>query len=625
MRASLFLLTSLLAAPSAAQLQPNGPASALTIHGRAGDGFEGRQPMEIVSGAAVPVRVSGGASRRLVLMAGGAAEPGLATTAGTLQLRNPVTLLDGFAGGPAALLATTGPSAASTWTFGLALPLGQRLAFQAAVEDASGSLLLGAPQELRSAFARLVYTRSVGSGEETIQGTNPFGGGDVPMTWQSVQSIQEPTFSPDGSQLAYVARLAAPLSALPVVHVTEAAGTSVARHHEVAGLAPGTGMPSDLAWSSSGAWLSFRIPFSSGSPAGLVVANARTGASRVVPSTLGASTRSSAWSSSGDVLLYTFFQGGVPTAGLYDPTTGSDASVGAIGTLLPSWRPGGPQIALPTPTRGLSLLDSRDGTEVFVSDDVKAFAWSPTGSRLAYVTGGFATAVLHTVLPDGSDDVALHPSGLQASQITWSPCGRFVAYSAHGTPSTGSHLHVTAAIGPAAGTYDLGPILGPALLWSPSGQYILFVPDVAELRAARFDGSDATMVNGNGDQLFSVQHYAWSPRAGDERIAYVADEESSVPNPELHLVDADGSGHVLVSSTVSIPPLFDPSGRWILFERLAGLQGELVLHDRLEGSLRVVTTGAREYSWSPVPTGTDDRPARAALGGRRGGPLPQAR
>ncbi len=207
-----------------------------------------------------------------------------------------------------------------------------------------------------------------------------------------------------------------------------------------------------------------------------------------------------------------------------------------------------------TPVLGGPLL--RISAALPPGQDVYTFLWSPDGSRVAYQIGD---SELHTVRPDGTDDVNLTPSpggGRRVNGFSWSPDSARIAFNADFEQANRFVLRVTSAAAPGnlplhalpssdgTGGYGWWSPDGERLafmhdsLWGP-GQDALFVADPDEpLSSARVDQSGA----------FAAQHVVtafWIE--GSSRLAYWGRVESPL-NANLYAVRADGSDHHRVST-----------------------------------------------------------------------------
>ena len=255
----------------------------------------------------------------------------------------------GIAGVLLALLAAgcsngTGPQTASQTA-----PTSERIAFQSTRPGGTPELRVMDPD---------------GSSVQTLLGG--------PATYQS------PTFSPDGSRIAFSSNRDGQFA----IYVMNRDGTGVAR---VTG--PGT-YDDSPSWSPDASRLVFTRLFSLG--AALVVANVDgTGETALTP---------------------------VVTSGYLD---------------WPAWSPDGTKIAYTGGGTPHIYVMNADGSgaaplPALVGDTVDHAAWSPDGTRLAVHDLAHGIVVMNA---DGSNPVALLPRGEYGTEPAWSPDGASIVFT----------------------------------------------------------------------------------------------------------------------------------------------------------------------------------------------------
>ena len=212
-------------------------------------------------------------------------------------------------------------------------------------------------------------------------------------------------------------------------------------------------------------------------------------------------------------------------------------------------------------------------------------AWRPDGSQVSYAADQDARQVYELysapALGGGTTKLsgALVPGG-DVGQIrggAWSPDGSRVAYIADQLQDNVVELFVASATGDSSVRVSGALIAGGGVYndfrWSPDGTRILYWvtgtnDGVNELFVALADGTGATRVSGPvapGATGVIWQRFEWSPDGA--RIAYLAMEDSTTAQ-DLYSVASDGTGHVRISDpadTTSVTQfLWSPDGTRLL-------------------------------------------------------------
>jgi len=183
-------------------------------------------------------------------------------------------------------------------------------------------------------------------------------------------------------------------------------------------------------------------------------------------------------------------------------------------------------------------------------------AWSPDGSRIAFMRGGSdgtgLTMQIYVMNADGSNQTALTENALgQATSPAWSPDGTQLAFSLLGEiclidsdASNASH--------PTCLTSNSAADDEPE--WSPDGTQIVFMSwrDVrpedgpspnTEIYVINADGSNERNLT---NHVARDQNPSFSPDGS--RIVFVSDRDAQF-NTDLYLMNVDGSGVVRLTNT----------------------------------------------------------------------------
>ena len=215
-------------------------------------------------------------------------------------------------------------------------------------------------------------------------------------------------------------------------------------------------------------------------------------------------------------------------------------------------------------------------------------AWSPDGTRIAFVCGDYGSytrrgkALNVPISPvvilvgsicvmnaDGSGSVQLTEDNAEDHAPTWSPDGSRIAFTSYRSPQGVIHMINGDGSGLWRITLDEYSNLQPA--WSPEGRLIAF--------SSRRDGDfDIYVVNTDRSgltQLTDTPHRdetepSWSPDGTQIAFASKGEDGSGI-----FVINPDGSGERLVHASPGNPrsPAWSPDGKMIAFASDAGVDG----------------------------------------------------
>ena len=231
-------------------------------------------------------------------------------------------------------------------------------------------------------------------------------------------------------------------------------------------------------------------------------------------------------------------------------------------------------------------------------------AWSRDGTKLAYKLLAADPSVeeptlfgdLVVVNADGSNPITIHRDGKGMSPATWSPDGRWLAYSllAGGV----DQIFVAAADGSSPPTRVGDPAtINWAPMFSPDGTRILYFVGEHGVAVMNRDGSEDRTLNTTAfTQIDSAQ---WHPDGHRVVVSAAADEGN-----DLWLFSLDGGPerHLRVPGRAEVGPSWSPDGnRLVYLTSTIGATFTLNVADADGSNERTVSRGYSHInpSWSP--------------------------
>ena len=274
---------------------------------------------------------------------------------------------------------------------------------------------------------------------------------------------------------------------------------------------------------------------------------------------------------------------------------------------------GGASAATATPSRGASSAPTATPTAT------PAPASADLEGRIAFRGAQDGEYAIFAVGESGLERLTDDP-GIPGAPV-WSPDGSRIAFT-RGVPDPDAGdwrdaLEVFVMNADGSGETRLTNLTGKdyELTWSPDGSRIAFISARdnihGDLLVMNADGSDQTTI-AKGARL-----PAWSPDG--DRIAFANGTVTRHVNPEIHVVNADGSGRTPLTETPSsaakhahnTAPYWSPDGSRIAYISFAGGDGGrrlFVMNADGSGQTKLadeatVTTGSDEstlrLAWSP--------------------------
>ncbi len=236
----------------------------------------------------------------------------------------------------------------------------------------------------------------------------------------------------------------------------------------------------------------------------------------------------------------------------------------------PAWSPDGTRIAFwraPQEKSAGIWVANADGTDAHpllqTQDSIEAIAWSPGGSKIAWVDVGsppFSGTELdfpqdlYAMSSDGTGATAIVTDG-QVTDFAWSPDGNHIVLERQsGLPDyrLGYDLSVVSVDGTGETPLTQDHIsMDPA--WAPGGTMIAFVGSSSggwkqrDLFVMNADGSDRKQITTGAG---AVENPTWSPDG--TKIAFATFPNADGSACELTVVDPDGSNPVAIADKSSL-------------------------------------------------------------------------
>jgi Tol biopolymer transport system component/polyisoprenoid-binding protein YceI len=235
--------------------------------------------------------------------------------------------------------------------------------------------------------------------------------------------------------------------------------------------------------------------------------------------------------------------------------------------------------------------------------DESGIAWSPDGSKIAFVSGAelmsARNAEIYVVDLEALAPGAV-PARLTNNQIgdyfpAWSPDGSKIAFVSERDRNT--DIYVMNADGSAPTRLTRNAWRDSRPVWSPDGTRIAFVSgdERTDIYMINADGSGQVKLT---DSFVADQDPVWSPDSS--RIAFVSGDM----NTEIHVINAGGSENRQLTSAsgLDVSPVWSPDGNMIAFRSHRDGNSEIYLMNA-DGSGQVNLTNHPaddEFpAWSP--------------------------
>jgi Tol biopolymer transport system component len=225
-------------------------------------------------------------------------------------------------------------------------------------------------------------------------------------------------------------------------------------------------------------------------------------------------------------------------------------------------------------------------------------AWSPDGRRVAFLSTRDGNREIYVMNSDGTGQTRLTNTPGDESDVVWSPDGTKIAYSVY---SGNTDIFVMNADGtgvvnltPNTPTSDIQPS------WSPDGSKIAF-------STARNGSNEIYTMNPNGTGLVRITNNtfydyepSWSPDGS--KIAFSSHRSG---NQDIYVMNSDGTGEVRITTATQEDrwPGWSPDGERIIFSSLRHGNHEVyIMNPDGTGQTRLTYNSVFDTrpSWQPL-------------------------
>jgi len=244
--------------------------------------------------------------------------------------------------------------------------------------------------------------------------------------------------------------------------------------------------------------------------------------------------------------------------------------------------------------------DGANAQSVLASNEpIISPAWSPDGSRIAYVSFDQKKPVVVVQnLAQGTTRVVANYRG-NNSAPAWSPDGSVLAVTL--TKDDIAQIYLVPAAGGEPRRLTTTPAIDTEAHFSPDGKWIAFTSD----RGGSPQVYRMPAEGGPAQRLTFEGTYNVRPRFSPDgkTLAFVQREAGRFRIASLEL--ATGQVTVLTDGTLDDSPSFAPNGKMILYEAAVGGRGQLAAvssDGRVRQRLVSSSGDVRDPAWGPLPT-----------------------
>ncbi len=214
-------------------------------------------------------------------------------------------------------------------------------------------------------------------------------------------------------------------------------------------------------------------------------------------------------------------------------------------------------------------MDTRGGDQHRLTSDPAHDdlpAWSPDGSRIAFVSNRDGNLEIYVMNADGSNQTRLTVTSGADYSPTWSPDGKRIAWRSDRDGN--AEIYSMNSDGSDRTRLTNNPASDHSPAWGADGR-IVWVSNrnTGSKTSLYLMDSDGTGVHRVTTGFWNELRPAWSPDGS--RIAFQADLDPPLGNQDIYVVSADGSGMRRLTTYPGKDdfPAWSPDGKTIAFAR----------------------------------------------------------